>query len=162
MCVVRQVITLVLMCFFEQVLLRRFQITRNLSLDGVLDFLNSKKMTDGGAIDLIDDEDSDVEEGIDRHTRGNLGLGLPGSMANRGRPMARTKCVKFAPTGRSFAAATTDGVLLYSVDESFIFDPTDLDIDVTPEVLTSCPCCVLPIELTLINFLIYVLGICRK
>ena len=127
------------MCFFEQVLLRRFQITRNLSLDGVLDFLNSKKMTDAGALDLIDDEDSDVEEGIDRQTRGNLGLGLPGSMANRGRPIARTKCVKFAPTGRSFAAATTDGVLLYSVDESFIFDPTDLDIDVTPEVLTSCP-----------------------
>uniref|UniRef100_A0A0E0A1P8 Small-subunit processome Utp12 domain-containing protein n=1 Tax=Oryza glumipatula TaxID=40148 RepID=A0A0E0A1P8_9ORYZ len=117
----------------EQVLLRRFQITRNLSLDGVLDFLNSKKMTDAGALDLIDDEDSDVEEGIDQQTRGNLGLGLPGSMANRGRPIARTKCVKFAPTGRSFAAATTDGVLLYSVDDSFIFDPTDLDIDVTPE-----------------------------
>ncbi|KAL5201946.1 hypothetical protein ABZP36_012898 [Zizania latifolia] len=122
----------------EQVLLRRFQITRNLSLDGVLDFLNSKKMTDAGALDLIDDEDSDVEEGIDQQTRGNLGLGLPGSMANHGRPVARTKCVKFAPTGRSFAAATTDGVLLYSVDESFIFDPTDLDIDVTPEVFTIC------------------------
>jgi periodic tryptophan protein 2 len=132
-----------LMCFFEQVLLRRFQITRNLSLDGVLDFLNSKKMTDASTLDLIDDEDSDVEEGIDRQTRENLGLGLPGSMANRGRPIARTKCVKFAPTGRSFGAATTDGVLLYSVDESFIFDPTDLDIDVTPEVFTSCPSCCL-------------------
>jgi periodic tryptophan protein 2 len=118
-----------------QVLLRRFQITRNLSLDGVLDFLNSKNMTDAGPLDLIDDEDSDIEDGIDQQTRGNLGHGLPGSMANRGRPLARTKCVKFAPTGRSFAAATTDGVLLYSVDESFIFDPTDLDIDVTPEVL---------------------------
>jgi periodic tryptophan protein 2 len=65
-----------LMCFFEQVLLRRFQITRNLSLDGVLDFLNSKKMTDASTLDLIDDEDSDVEEGIDRQTRENLGLGL--------------------------------------------------------------------------------------
>lgn len=117
----------------EQVLLRRFQITRNLSLDGVLDFLNSKNMTDAGPLDLIDDEDSDVEDGIDHQTRGDLGHGLPGSVANRGRPLARTKCVKFAPTGRSFAAATTDGVLLYSVDESFIFDPTDLDIDVTPE-----------------------------
>jgi periodic tryptophan protein 2 len=132
-------ITLVLCICFEQVLLRRFQITRNLSLDGVLDFLNSKRMTDAGALDLIDDYDSDVEEGIDQQTRGSLGLGLPGSVANRGRPIARTKCVKFAPTGRSFAAATTDGVLLYSVDESFMFDPTDLDVDVTPEVLTFCP-----------------------
>ncbi|KAM1011499.1 hypothetical protein ACFX13_047602 [Malus domestica] len=39
----------------DQVLLRRFQITHNVSLDGVLDFLNSKNMTDAGPLDLIDD-----------------------------------------------------------------------------------------------------------
>jgi periodic tryptophan protein 2 len=55
-------------------------------------------------------------------------------MPNRGRPIIRTKCLRIAPTGRSFAAATTEGVLVYSIDESFIFDPTDLDMDVTPEV----------------------------
>jgi hypothetical protein len=33
--------------------------------------------------------------------------------------------------------------LLYSVDESFIFDPTDLDIVVTPKVFTLCPSCCL-------------------
>jgi periodic tryptophan protein 2 len=117
-----------------QVLIKRFQITHNLSLDGVLDFLNSKNMTEAGPIDLIDDPDSDIEEGIDVQTRGKLGQDLPGSMPNRGRPVARTKCLRIAPTGRSWAAATTEGVLLYSVDESFIFDPTDLDMDVTPEV----------------------------
>nr|XP_010924647.1 periodic tryptophan protein 2 [Elaeis guineensis]XP_029121080.1 periodic tryptophan protein 2 [Elaeis guineensis] len=119
----------------DQVLLRRFQITRNLSLDGVLDFLNSKRMTDAGPLDLIDDENSDVEEGIDRQTREKIGHDLPGSMANRGRPVVRTKCLKISPTGRCWAAATTEGVLLYSVDESFVFDPTDLDIDVTPEAV---------------------------
>ncbi|CAI0450777.1 unnamed protein product [Linum tenue] len=92
----------------DQVLLRRFQITFNLSMDGVHDFLNSKKMTDAGPLDLIDDDDSDAEEGVDIQTR-----------------------------GRSFAAATTEGVLVYSVDESFIFDPTDLDIDVTPEAVNQ-------------------------
>lgn len=117
-----------------QVLLRRFQITHNLSLDGVLDFLNSKKMTDAGPLDLIDDVDSDTEEGVDKQTRAKLGYDLPGSMPNRGRPIIRTKCLRIAPTGRSFAAATTEGVLVYSIDDSFIFDPTDLDIDVTPEV----------------------------
>lgn len=115
--------------------MRRFQITRNLSLDGVLDFLNSKKMTDAGPIDLIDDENSDVDDGVDQQTRGNLGQDLPGSVPNRGRSIARTKCLKIAPTGRSWAAATTEGVLMYSIDESFVFDPTDLDLDVTPEVL---------------------------
>ncbi|EEF44743.1 periodic tryptophan protein 2 [Ricinus communis] len=119
----------------DQVLLRRFQITQNLSLDGVLDFLNSKKMTDAGPLDLIDDDDSDTEEGIDKQVRAKLGYDLPGSMPNRGRPIIRTKCLRIAPTGRSFAAATTEGVLVYSVDESLIFDPTDLDIDVTPEAV---------------------------
>ncbi|PSS17882.1 Periodic tryptophan protein [Actinidia chinensis var. chinensis] len=121
----------------DQVLLRRFQITHNLSLDGVLDFLNSKKMTDAGPLDLIDDDNSDDEEGVDKQTRGNLGYNLPGSLPNRGRPVIRTKCLRIAPTGRSWAAATTEGVLIYSMDESFIFDPTDLDIDVTPEAVDA-------------------------
>lgn len=119
---------------FVQVLLRRFQITHNLSLDGVLDIFNSKNMTEAGPLDLIDDDNSDIEEGVDKQTRGKLGLDLPGSMPNRGRPIIQTKSLRIASTGRSFVAATTEGVLVYSVDESFIFDPTDLDINVTPEV----------------------------
>ncbi|MBA0587545.1 periodic tryptophan protein 2 [Gossypium raimondii] len=121
----------------DQVLLRRFQITHNLSLDGVLDFLNSKHMTEAGPLNLIDDDNSDTEEGIDKQTRGNVGYNLPGSMPNNGRPVIRTKSLKIAPTGRSFSAATTEGVLVYSIDDSFIFDPTDLDIDVTPEAIDA-------------------------
>lgn len=97
--------------------------------------LNSKNMTEAGPLDLIDDDDSDIEEGVDGQTHRKIGYDLPGSLPNLGRPVIRTKCLKIAPTGRSFVAATTEGVLVYSVDDSFIFDPTDLDIDVTPEVL---------------------------
>ncbi|KAH9297164.1 hypothetical protein KI387_028846, partial [Taxus chinensis] len=68
----------------EQVLLRRFQISSNLSLDGVLDFLNSKNMTDAGPMGLIDDEDSDMEGGLDRQERGKLGEDLPGTATNHG------------------------------------------------------------------------------
>ncbi|XP_060205652.1 periodic tryptophan protein 2 [Lycium barbarum] len=121
----------------DQVLLRRFQITHNLSLDGVLDILNSKNMTESGPLNLIDDENSDTEEGIDKQVRNKLSYDLPGSMPNHGRPVIRTKCLRIAPTGRSWAAATTEGVLIYSMDESFIFDPTDLDIDVTPEAVDA-------------------------
>jgi periodic tryptophan protein 2 len=121
----------------DQVLLRRFQISHNLSLDGVLDFLHSKKMTEAGPIDLIDDDNSDEEGGIDKQSRGNLGYDLPGSRPNRGRPIIRTKSLSIAPTGRSFAAATTEGVLIFSIDDTFIFDPTDLDIDVTPEAVEA-------------------------
>ncbi|KAL2894432.1 Periodic tryptophan protein 2 [Bienertia sinuspersici] len=90
-------------------------------------------MTKAGPLDLIDDNDSDTAEGIDKQTQGKLGLDLPGSVPYCGRPVIRIKCLKISPTGRSFSAATTKGVLVYSMDESFVFDPTDLDIDVTPE-----------------------------
>lgn len=92
-------------------------------------------MTEAGPLNLIDDDNSDTEEGVDKQTRGNSSYNLPGSMPNNGRPIIQTKCLRIAPTGRSWAAATTEGVLVYSIDDSFIFDPTDLDIDVTPEVL---------------------------
>ncbi|KAK2651515.1 hypothetical protein Ddye_011371 [Dipteronia dyeriana] len=58
-------------------------------------------------------------------------------MPNRGRSVIRTKCLRIAPTGRSFSAAMTEGVLVYSIDKSFIFDPSDLDIDVTPEAVDA-------------------------
>jgi periodic tryptophan protein 2 len=41
--------------------------------------------------------------------------------------------VRFSPTGRSWAAASTEGLLLYSLDHAVTFDPFDLDIDITPE-----------------------------
>lgn len=52
----------------EKVMLRRFQISANRSLDGVLDQLNSKRVTDAGPLDLIDDssdEEDDTQKGGD-------------------------------------------------------------------------------------------------
>lgn len=40
----------------ERVMLRRFSLTSNRSLDGVLDMLNSKNVTDAGPLQLIDHE----------------------------------------------------------------------------------------------------------
>ncbi|KAI5852995.1 WD40-repeat-containing domain protein [Morchella snyderi] len=112
-------------------LVRKFTVSVNLSIDGTQEFLNSKNLTEAGPLDLIDDqgEASDLEDRIDRT--------LPG--ASRGdlsqrkvRPEIRIADVAFSPTGRSFAAASTEGLLVYSLDNVAIFDPFDLDVDVTP------------------------------
>lgn len=120
-------------CMYDvanEVLLRKFVVSRNMDLDGTLDKLNSKNMTEAGPMDLIDQagEESDLENRIDRS--------LPG--AQRGdasvrkvRPAIRATGIQYSPTGRSFAAATTEGLLIYSVDELVAFDPYDLDIDIT-------------------------------
>lgn len=57
---------------------------------------------------------------------------LPGTGGKR-RPAVRSRAVALSPTGRSWAAATTDGLLLYSLDPGAMFDPTDLADDVTPQ-----------------------------
>jgi periodic tryptophan protein 2 len=48
------------------------------------------------------------------------------------RPEVRCKCVDFSPTGLAFAVASTEGLLVYSVDDSLVFDPFELGEDVTP------------------------------
>ena len=40
-------------------------------------------------------------------------------------------CVVFI--GRSWAAASTEGLVVYSLDSDIVFDPFQLDCDVTPE-----------------------------
>jgi len=50
----------------------------------------------------------------------------------------RTKCVQFSPSGDQWAAATTEGLLLYSLDANTQFDPYDLDIDITPATIREC------------------------
>ena len=112
-------------------LIKKFTVSVNLSLDGTQEFLNSRRLTEAGPRGLIDQqgETSDLEDRIDRT--------LPG--ANRGdlsvrrtRPEVRVPAVAFSPTGRAFCAASTEGLLIYSLDNVLQFDPFDLDIDITP------------------------------
>lgn len=121
----------------DEVLLKRFIVSENMSLDGTLTQLNSSRITDAGtSIDMIDDqgEASDKEDRID--------LSLPGShrgdpSARRIRPQVRVTGVQFSPTAGSFAAATTEGLLVYGTDGVVEFDPFDLDVDVTPEAVSE-------------------------
>ncbi|KAF9159335.1 hypothetical protein DFQ26_006631 [Actinomortierella ambigua] len=121
-------------CIYDikaNILVKKWQISKNLSFDGTLEYLNSKNMTEAGAMDLIDDDDfSDLEDRRDDALPGTKDL----SKRNV-RPEIRTKAVRFSPTGRSWAAASTEGLLIYSLDDSLLFDPFDLEIDITPETI---------------------------
>ena len=41
------------------------------------------------------------------------------------------------PPGRAWAAVSTEGLLIYSLDGGVMFDPYDLSMDVTPEGVAS-------------------------
>lgn len=117
----------------EKVMLRRFQISHNRSIDGVLDLLNSKNMTQAGPVDLIDDDADDLDDVLPPPPEGGPGTAenLPGTGSKR-KAAIRSRAVTLSPTGQTWAAATTEGLLLYSLDQGLVFDPTDLTEDITP------------------------------
>ena len=122
-------------------LVKKFTVSVNLSLDGTQEFLNSRNLTEAGPAGLIDEqgEASDLEDRIDRTLPGSS----RGDLSRRkARPEVRVTAVGFSPTGRAFCAASTEGLLVYSLDHALQFDPFDLDITITPantlEVLSEC------------------------
>lgn len=120
----------------DGVMVKKYQISENLSLDGTEEYLDSRRVTEAGNIDLIDDrgDESDLDDRMDH--------ALPGAQRGdlskrRYRQEARTKCVRFSPTGKAWASASTEGLLIYSLDDTVAFDPFDLDIDLTPAAVMT-------------------------
>ncbi|XP_041358721.1 periodic tryptophan protein 2 homolog [Gigantopelta aegis] len=111
----------------DQILMKKFEISCNLSFDGMLELLDKRKMTEWGNLSLVDQG-----EGDDGKTISLPGV-RKGDMSSRHwKPEVRITTVQFSPTGRSWAATTTEGLLIYSLDQSLVFDPFELDTEITP------------------------------
>ncbi|XP_053273012.1 PWP2 small subunit processome component [Pleuronectes platessa] len=112
----------------ETMLMKKFEISCNLSFDAMEEFLDRRKMTEFGSLALVDEGAGDGD---------GVNISLPGvrkgDMSSRHfKPEIKVTSLRFSPTGRSWAATTTEGLLVYSLDGSIVFDPYDLDLDVTP------------------------------
>lgn len=109
-----------------------------MALDGVQDQLNSRNMTEAGAVNP-DDSGSEPSDYEDRKAiRQNLpGASRGDKSVRRVKRDIRCKSLQFSPNGRSWAAATTEGLMEYSLDESVVFDPLDLDMELTPDAVLS-------------------------
>ncbi|KAF4518741.1 hypothetical protein B566_EDAN006144 [Ephemera danica] len=111
----------------EGLLIKKFEITQNRSLDAVDDFISRRSMTEFGNLALVEEREE-----------GNVSIKLPGvrkgEMATRNsKPEVRVFAIRFSPTGSCWAAATTEGLLMYSLDQGLVFDPYFLDESITPE-----------------------------
>lgn len=58
-----------------------------------------------------------------------------GQVYKSGGPALECFDVKFASTGRLWAAATSEGLMIYSLQDTVMFDPFDLDIECTPAAI---------------------------
>ena len=99
----------------------------------MLDQLNSKRMTDAGTMDALDEAaNSDSDDENHRKASEVLPGVSRGDLSKRKTGLeVRTKCVRFSPTGTQWAAASTEGLLIYSLDEQMTFSPYELSEDIT-------------------------------
>ncbi len=130
-------------CLYDmkyKLLMKRFAVTQNRSIDGVLQMLNSKGVKDGMAEHELD-VDSDLEEDA-WQVRNQADANMPGSKQKNGAQIIkrrtklaiRIKAVKFSPDGSQFACATTEGLLIYSLKNDInAFNPVEIDETVTLE-----------------------------
>ena len=90
-------------------------------------------MTEFGNLDLVE---HDPENQKDSGNKISLPGVVKGDHSSRSfKPEIQVHCVRFSPTSRSWSACTTEGLLMYSLDTSMIFDPFDLDIEITPKTI---------------------------
>eukprot|EP00596_Hydrurales_sp_CCMP1899_P003442 CAMPEP_0119050586 /NCGR_PEP_ID=MMETSP1177-20130426/70734_1 /TAXON_ID=2985 /ORGANISM="Ochromonas sp, Strain CCMP1899" /LENGTH=830 /DNA_ID=CAMNT_0007029157 /DNA_START=526 /DNA_END=3015 /DNA_ORIENTATION=+ len=116
-------------------LVKKFQLSHNRSLEGIVDDLRSDQLVDGIATQQLSIGDSDDEFDAHNTLPGGGKKSTDGSRSTR--PTVLTTSLRFSPTGREWAAATTQGLQIFSLDESMQFAPTDLDVSITPQSVTA-------------------------
>jgi periodic tryptophan protein 2 len=74
----------------------------------------------------------------DKLEGGNVKIKLPGTIKNdvasrNFKPEVGVTCLQFSPNAQQWAAASSEGLLIYSLDKGIVFDPFQMSIEVTPK-----------------------------
>jgi len=120
-----------------QILLKKFQVTFNRSLDGVLDELNSKNLSSGAVVPV----DAEGEDASGDETTYNT-IRLPGAKVSddgsrKSRVEVLTLQVAFSSTGREWSTISGEGLHVYGLDDDMVFDPIKLTESITPAAVES-------------------------
>ena len=110
-----------------QILVKKFVLTHNRSLNGLLYKLNSK-YDNNRTILQNDNNGFDSEDELEfNNKQKNI---LPGDKKSLV-PEIKINSIKFSNTNRSFAVGTTEGVYIFSLDKSLSFNKLSIGIEVT-------------------------------
>ncbi|KAJ6252072.1 wd40 repeat protein [Anaeramoeba flamelloides] len=125
----------------KTLLVKKFKISSNVDIDGVIHLITNRRNIKEG-VDLnqiaLDNVDKDGIVGIGRKRTGHWKKDqLPGVKSGFLQTEKRlhifAKSIKFSPDGRSFSCASTEGLLMYSLDKELVFDPMNLGLEITSE-----------------------------
>ena len=110
-----------------QILVKKFVLTHNRSLNGLLYKLNSKYDNNKN---LLQSENNgfDSEDELEfSNKQKNI---LPGDKSSLV-PEVKINSIQFSNTNRSFAVGTTEGIYIFSLDKSLSFNKLSIGIEVT-------------------------------
>ena len=112
-----------------QILVKKFVLTHNRSLNGLLYKLNSKNDPNKTLIsNEINNQGFDSEDEIEFNKKQkNI---LPGDKNNL-IPEVKINSIQFSNTNRSFAVGTNEGIYYYSLDKALSFNKLSINIEVT-------------------------------
>lgn len=116
-------------CLYDvksQVLLKRFEISHNYSLDGLSARLCKKRKKE-----QVSDGYSNEESDNDGASMKMPGQKHPDMSLRDLKPEIACRHVEFSPTGRGFVTITTEGLLIYKLDDDNLFNSFDISIDVS-------------------------------
>lgn len=114
----------------QKLLVKRIEISNNLSLDGFNEFISKRKIQEFGF---------NLEQIKYRNNESSLApISLPGVIksdyADREMtPIISVQQIRFSPTMRTFSLASTEGVIIYSLDNTTTFYPFELDASITTD-----------------------------
>ena len=112
--------------------MKRFQISCNLSLEGILEVHDRRKITEWGFSDVhIDMSEKRSMPGVNKDNDTKRQIKIEAIVSS----------IKFSPTGSNFAAATSEGVIIFSNEKTFrgieyiggAVDFSQFEMDITPE-----------------------------
>jgi len=123
----------------DRILLKKFFLTLNKSLDGVRLDIDYRKITEFGNMELFESSDEENEHFYGSLKRKPKLAGTTHSdMSERAyKKVMKVNSVDFNPTCRSFAVVSTEGIGLYSLDNKRRFDPFEFALDVTPKAVNE-------------------------
>ncbi|KAK7082129.1 U3 snoRNP protein [Halocaridina rubra] len=118
----------------DEILIKKFEITQNRSFDAMDETIDRRKLAEIGVNLAL------VEERENRESEELRAIKLPGTrqgdMSLRSfRPEVTVTSLSFSNTGRSWAATSSEGLLIYSLDDDDLFDPIFLDVSNTPSAV---------------------------
>ena len=106
-----------------QILVKKFTLTHNRSLNGILYKLNSKNY---GKKDEYYDSEDELE------ANNKMRQMLPGAniTSNELAPEIKITSVQFSNTNREWAVGTTEGIFIFSLDKSLTFSKLSLEMNI--------------------------------